>query len=100
MAAPLTASSDRGASCYLFSCPATIPSTGLGIHPWGLGREPPDYSAFLHSEEGSSFPGCGPTDCTVESEYVVGIKPGYSGVVIQCQDNEFTCIWLAESFFA
>ena len=36
----------------------------------------------LHDGEGSSFPGLVPSDDTVNSESVMGIKPGDSGVVI------------------
>ena len=36
----------------------------------------------------------------VNSESVVGIKPGDSGVVIGYQVDEFTCTWSAEQFVA
>ena len=36
----------------------------------------------------------------VNSEAVVGIKPGHSGVVIWYQVDEFTCTWSAEHFAA
>ena len=45
----------------------------------------------LHDGEGSSFPGLVPSDDTVHSESVMGIKPGDSGVVIGYQVDEFTC---------
>ena len=49
---------------------------------------------------GSSFPGLVPSSDTVESESVVGIKPGDSGVVIGYQVDEFPCTWSAEWFVA
>ena len=39
----------------------------------------------IHGEEGSSFPGCVPLDDMVSSEYVVGIIPANSGVLIGYQ---------------
>ena len=54
----------------------------------------------LHGGEGSSFPGLVPTNDTVNSESVVGIKPGDSGVVIGYQVDEFTSTWSAETFVA
>ena len=43
----------------------------------------------LHGREGSSFPGWVPPNGTVNFKYVVGIKPGDSGVVIGYQVDEF-----------
>ena len=54
----------------------------------------------LHDGEGSSFPGLVPSDDTVDSESVMGIKPGDSSVVIGYQVDEFTCTWSAEQFVA
>ena len=54
----------------------------------------------LHDGEGSSFPGLVPSGNTVDSESVMGIKPGDSGVVIGYQVDEFTCTWSAEQFVA
>ena len=54
----------------------------------------------LHDGEGSSFPGLVPLDDTVDSESVMGIKPGDSSVVIVYQVDEFTCTWTAEQFVA
>ena len=54
----------------------------------------------LHDGEGSSFPGLVPSDDTANSECVMGIKPGDSGVVIGYQVDEFTCTWSAEWFVA
>ena len=52
----------------------------------------------LHGGEGSSFPGCLPPNDMVNSELVVRIKPGVSGMMIGCQVDEFTCIWSVECF--
>ena len=54
----------------------------------------------LHEWEGSSFPGLVPSDDMGNSESVMGIKPGDSGVVIGYQVDEFTCTWSAEQFVA
>ena len=54
----------------------------------------------LHDGEGSSFPGLVPSDDVVDSDSVMGIKPGDSGVVIGYQVDEFTHIWSAEQFVA
>ena len=54
----------------------------------------------LHDGEGSSFPGLVPSDDVVNSDSVMGIKPGDSGVVIRYQFDEFTCSWSAEQFVA
>ena len=54
----------------------------------------------LYSGEGSSFPGLVPSNDTVDSESVVGIKPGDSHVVVGYQVDEFTHTWSAEWFVA
>ena len=54
----------------------------------------------LHDREGSSFPGLVPSDDAVDSESVMGVKPGDSGVVIGYQVDEFTHTWPAEQFVA
>ena len=54
----------------------------------------------LHDGEGSSFPGLVPSDDVVNSDSVMGIKPGYSGVVIGYQVDEFTHSWSGEQFVA
>ena len=41
-----------------------------------------------------------PSDDTVNSESVMGVKPGDSSVVTGYQVDEFTCTWSAEWFFA
>ena len=50
--------------------------------------------------EGSSFPDIAPSNDTVNSESVIGFKPGDSGVMISCQVHGFTCTWLVEHFIA
>ena len=50
--------------------------------------------------EGSSFPGLVPSYDAVNSDSVMGVKPGDSGVVIGYQVDEFTCTWSAEQFVA
>ena len=50
----------------------------------------------LHGEERSSFPGLVPSNDTVNSEFVVGIKPDDSGVVIGYQADKLTHTWSAE----
>ena len=52
----------------------------------------------LHSGEGSPFPGLVPSDDMVDFEFVMGIKPGDSGVVIGYQVDEVTHTWSAEWF--
>ena len=54
----------------------------------------------LHDREGSSFPGLVPSDDMVNSESVMGLKPGDSSVVIGYQVNEFTHTWSVEQFVA
>ena len=54
----------------------------------------------LHDGEGSSFPGLVPSDDVVDSDSVMGIKPGDSSVVIGYQVDEFTHTWSAEQFVA
>ena len=46
--------------------------------------------------EGPSFPGLEPSDDVVNSDSVMGIKPGDSGVVIGYQVDVFTHTWSAE----
>ena len=54
----------------------------------------------LPDGEGSSVPGLVPSDDTVDSESVMGIKPGDSSVVIGYQVDEFTHTWSEEWFVA
>ena len=53
----------------------------------------------LHGEEESYLTCLVPPDNTVDSESVLGAKPGDSGVVIEYQLNNFTCTQLVESLF-
>ena len=64
----------------------------------GLAESHPIPPPSLHGGEGSSFPGLVPSDDTVNSESVMGIKPGDSSVVTGYQVDEFTCSWSAEWF--
>ena len=61
----------------------------LPLLPWVGG-------SLLLLIQGSSFPGLVPSDDVVDSESVMGIKPGDSGVVIGYQVDECTCTWSAE----
>ena len=54
----------------------------------------------LCNGEGSYFPGLVPSDDVANSDSVMGIKPGDSGVVIGYQVDEFTRTWSAEQFVA
>ena len=54
----------------------------------------------LYDGEGSSFPGLVPSDDVVNSNFVMGIKPGDSDVVTEYHIDEFTCTWSAEWFVA
>ena len=55
----------------------------------GLAESHPIPSPSLHGGEGSSFPGLVPSNDTVNSESMVGFKPGDSGVVIGYHVDEF-----------
>ena len=66
----------------------------------GSVRSHPIPPPSLHDGKGSSFPGLVPSDDTVDSESVMGIKPGDSSLVIGYQVDEFTCTWSAEWFIA
>ena len=73
----------------------------VGHTAWGgLAESWPITLPSLHGGEGSSFSGNAPPDDTVNSESLVCIKPGDSGVVIRYEVDEFTCIWSAECFIA
>ena len=54
----------------------------------------------LHGGEASSFPGLVPSSDTVNSESVVGIKPGDSGVLNGYHIDYFTHTWSAEQSVA
>ena len=90
----------EGRIMLLIQLSQAVPSICWDIQLWGLGRELPNPSTFPIWWEGSSLPGCVPPNDTVNSESVVGIKPGDSSMVIGFQIDEFTCIWLAQQFVA
>ena len=65
-----------------------VEHTALG--PW---HSHPIPQPSLHAWEWYSFLGfVSPNDMS-NSEYMMGVKPGDSGVVIGCQVEEFTCTW-------
>ena len=66
----------------------------------GLTESHPIPVPFLHDGEGYSFPGFVPLDDTVNSESVMGIKCGDSGVVIGYQVDKFTHTWSPEQYVA
>ena len=57
-------------------------------------------SLHLPCMVGGPFPGLFPSHHMPDSESVMGIKPGDSGVVIGYQVDEFTCTWSEEQFVA
>ena len=71
-----------------------------GIQIEGLGRGSPEILPSIHGGEESSLPALVPPDVTVNSESVVSIQPGDSGVVIGYRSDEFTHTWSAEHFVA
>ena len=86
-----------GAFCYSFSCSPTI---WWGIQPWGSVESHLIPPPFLHDGEGSSFPGLVSSDDAVDSDSVMGIKPGDSSVGIGYQVDKITHTWSAEWFVA
>ena len=96
VAAPSTALRRRS----LLSLNQLSPSHSNYIQLLGLDRESPNPSAFPAWRGGVFFPGLIPFNNMVNSESVVGIKPGDSGVVIGYQVDEFTHTWSAEQFVA
>ena len=80
---------------------STVPQPIGGVYSLGGSIEShPIPPPSLHDGEGSSFPGLVPSDNTVDSKSVMGIKPDDSGVVIGYQVDEFTHTWSAEQFVA
>ena len=55
----------------------------------GLAESHPIPMLSQHGGEGSSFPGCVPSDDIVDSESAMDVKPGDLGVVIGYQVDEF-----------
>ena len=72
----------------------------VGIQFGGLVESLPIPPPSLPCGEGSSIPGLVPSDDTVDSESVMCIKPGDSGVMIGYQVDGFTHTWSAEQFAA
>ena len=99
VAAPST-TLNGGALCYSFCCFPAIPSIWWGTQLWGLARVTQSLHIPYMGGKGSSFPGLVPSSDTVDSESVMGIKPGGSGVVIGYKVDEFTSTWPAEQFVA
>ena len=98
-AAPSTTLSRGKPSATQLAVPQ--PSHLYGRHTaLGAQQSHPIPVPSLHDGEGSSFSGLVPSDDTVNSESVMGIKPGDSGVVIGYQVDEFTNTWSAEQFVA
>ena len=100
MATPSTALS-RGSLMLLNQlCPShhyfIVGHTVLG----DMAESHPIFPPSLHGGEGSSFPGLVPSSDMVDSESVVSIELGDSGVVIGYQVDEFTHTWSAEQFVA
>ena len=80
---------------------SAVPQPPGGVYSLGGSIEShPIPLPSLHDGEGSSFPGLVPSDDAVNSDSVMGIKPGDSGVVIGYQVDEFTRTWSAEWFVA
>ena len=72
----------------------------VGHTALGAQQSHPIPPPSLHDGEGSSFPGLVPSDDMVNSESVMGIKPGDSSVVIAYQVDESTHTWSAQQFVA
>ena len=80
---------------------STVPQPIGGVYSLGSSKESHSIPLpSLHDGEGSSFPGLVPSDDAVDSDSVMGIKPGDSGVVIGYQIDEFTHTLSAEQFVA
>ena len=79
---------------------SAVPQPISGVYSLGGSIEShPIPLPSLHDGEGS-FPGLVPSDDAVNSDSVMGIKAGDSGVVIAYQVDEFTRTWSAEQFVA
>ena len=72
----------------------------MGHTAWEAWQSCPILLPSFHGEEESSFPGLVLSNDAVDSESVVGMKPGDSGMVIGYQIVESTHTWLAECFVA
>ena len=87
-----------------YAAPSAVPQQSHlydGAYSFGgLAESYPIPLPSLHGGEGSSFPGLVPSNDTVDSESVMGVKPGDSGIVIGYQIDEFTHTWSAEQVVA
>ena len=78
---------------------SAVPQPIVGVY--GLGGSIESHLIplpSLHDGEESSFPGLVSSDDAVDSDSVMGVKLGDSGVLIGYQVDEFTCTWSAEQF--
>ena len=89
VAAPSSTTLSMGAFCCSISCSPAIPSIWWGIQLWGLGRESPGPSSFPAWWKGVFFPGLVPSDDTVNSESVMSVKLGETGLVIGYEVDGF-----------
>ena len=71
-----------------------------GSYSFGAPRRVTRSLCLPYMVRGYSFPGLVPSDDMVDSESVLGMKHGDSGVVIGYQVDEFTHTWSAEQFVA
>ena len=90
----------RGSLLLLNQLSSSHSNYTVGYTALGAWQSHPIPPSSLHGGEGSSFPGLVPSGDMVNSESVVGIKPGASGVVTGYQVHEFTHTWSGEHFVA
>ena len=95
--APSTALS-RG-SLTVPSCPPVIPALWWWIEPGDSAVSHPFPLPSLLGVKGPSFPALVQPDDTVNSKFVVGIKPGDFSVLIGFQVDECTHTWSAEHYW-
>ena len=100
VAAPSTTLSREGPSTTQSAVPQPSHLYGGAYSFGGSAENHPFPLSSLHDGVGSSFPGLVQSDDTVNSESVMGIKPGDSSMVIGYQVDEFTHTWSAEQFVA
>ena len=89
VAAPSTTLSG-GALCYSVCCSQPSHLYGGAYSFGGLAESHLIPLPSLNGGEGSSFPGLVPSSNIIDSEFVIGIKPGDSGVVIGYQVDEYS----------
>ena len=96
VAAPSTASS-REQLHATYSTVSKPFNQYSGIYSfWGSAGSNPIPLPYLHGREGCSLPGCVSLNDKINSNFMVGITSGDSGLVIGYQFDEYTCTWLAE----